>query len=112
MTSDEFAQRITEMTQLLYRVSYSQLQRAVSYTHLDVYKRQLVHRVKQLAHGVGVVDLRDALERRFVLAVGALWVVRISLINWPIEIRACKGATCNFLGLSAYKNRLNREYFL
>ncbi|WP_102412831.1 sigma-70 family RNA polymerase sigma factor [Beduinella massiliensis] len=28
MTSDEFAQRITEMTQLLYRVSYSQLQRA------------------------------------------------------------------------------------
>ena len=28
MTSDEFAQRITEMTQLLYRVSYAQLPRA------------------------------------------------------------------------------------
>ena len=44
---------------------YDSVSEAVSYTHLDVYKRQIAHRVKHMSGETGHVTLDDGSEREW-----------------------------------------------
>ena len=80
----------------------SRIRGPVSYTHLDVYKRQTIKYLLKLRKGIGAVDDIDHLGNRRVRAVGELLEnqFRIGLVRMERAIKAV-----SYTHLDVYKRQ-------